>query len=148
MGFRDFETMVEVAAARQTLDEIEIIAETCFDRIGIPRPHEARPELAKVFASGLEDITLKNLVLTGFVNLILHSRFDFSPLTPGEVEGLFGQILGPAAEGRRTVRAEARGTLLDWLARASGFEGAKLEALEGFVDSSLRDLEDEIGGVR
>jgi hypothetical protein len=156
-GLRDFETMDEVGATRRALEEIEVVAEVCFDRIGIPRPHQARLELAKVFAVGLEDITLRSVVLTGFVNLIVRGDFDFSPLTPSEVEGLFERVLEPAAQtapgtgappqGRRTVRAEARLALLGYLARTSGYEGPKLRMLESFADASLREMEEEVGGV-
>jgi hypothetical protein len=147
-GFRDFETMEEVRENRRVVDEIGVVAETCFDKLGIPRPHEAKPVLLGVFASGLEEITLRSLLLTGFVNLVLKDRFDVSPLAREDMAGLFEKALEIGASGRRVVKRENKTKLLEWLAQATGFEASKAGILERFVAASMKELEDEVGGIR
>jgi hypothetical protein len=146
LGFRDFGTMDEVRVARRALGEIGAAARACFDTIGIPRPHEAKATLTDVFALGLEDITLGNLMLTGFVNLILRGEFDIAPLAPGDVAGLLDRVMQAGAAGRR-VRPQHLERLLGWLAGKTGFDTSEMEALGGFVRARVTELEQEVGGI-
>jgi hypothetical protein len=151
-GFRDFATLDEVRATRHSLEEVAAAARAGFDKLGIPRPHEAKLALGEVFALGPEDITLGSLVLTGFVNLVLKGRFDVAPLAREDVVGLLDKVMyaGGGEEGRaagRRVRPEALDELLIYLAGRTGFEGREMEALSRFVRGRVAELEAEIGGV-
>lgn len=147
-GYRDFETLDEVRAAQSAVAEIGIVAEACFDKLAIPRPHEARPELKEVFATGLEEISLENLFLTGFVNLMVKGEFKMEPLSRRDVKGLFEKALERDARGRNVVAGRSRDKMLGWLAEATGFEGSKRQGLVRFAEACLGALEDEIGAVR
>ena len=146
-GFRDFETLDEVRDARMAVEEIRVTAEMCFEKLGLPRPHEAKPALAAIFATGLEDITLRNLVMTGFVNLILRGSFEIEPLSRDDLPGLFDKIFETGAAGRRVVKPESRERLTDWLSQVTGFDAAKRPLLEKFAEAGIKGLEEEIGGV-
>lgn len=147
-GHRDFETFAEVEAARAAVEEIGLVAEACFDRLGIPKPHEARPELQKVLATGLEDISLENLFTTGLVNLVVNGEFRTEPLLRRDVQGLFAKVLERDARGRNVVGSPSREKMLCWLAEATGFEGSKRRGMVGFLETCLGALEEEIGAVR
>jgi hypothetical protein len=146
LDFRDFGTMDEVRATHRALGEIGAAARACFDKIGIPRPHEAKAALTDVFALGLEDITLGNLMLTGAVNLILNGEFDIAPLAPGDVAGLLEKVMQAGVAGRR-VRPEHLARLLAWLAGKTGFDGSEMEALGRFVGARVTELEQEVGRI-
>jgi len=146
LGFRDFETMDEIGSTRGALGEIGAAARACFDKIGIPRPHEAKAALTGVFALGLEDVTLGNLMLTGFVNLILKGEFDIAPLAPADVAGLLDGVMQTGVAGRR-VKPEHLEHLLGWLAAKTGFDTPEMEALARFVRAAATELEQEVGGV-
>jgi hypothetical protein len=100
----------------------------------------------KVFALGLEDITLGNLIVTGFVNFSLRGEFDIAPLARTDLAGLFDSVMEVEAS-RRRVRADALGAFLDWLAAKTGFEGSKMHALRRFILARAAELGEELGGV-
>jgi hypothetical protein len=147
-GHRDFETFDEVRGARAVVAEIGAAAEACFEKLGIPKPHEARLELDGIFATGMEDITLENLLTTGLVNLAVNGEFRVEPLDRRDIEGLFEKVLERDARCRNVVGSRSRDRMLRWLGEATGFEGAKLRALAGFAEACLGALEEEIGAVR
>jgi hypothetical protein len=145
---RDFETLDEVRAAASMLDEISAAAEACFLHLGLPEPRRARPELDAVFAQGIEDLTFRNILLTGAVKLLVRGEFSFTPLSRADLQGLFENALEKDAAGANVVTAAARDKVLQWAARATGFDGARLRALEHFLLAGLKQLEEEVGGLR
>ncbi|MFZ1947493.1 MAG: DUF6178 family protein, partial [bacterium] len=146
-GFRDFETAEEVRRTGRVLAEIRVLAEACFERIGIPRPSDARPALGEVFAGGPEDLTLESIFLTGAVNLLVGGKFTIEPLTGREIQGLFEAWLERGPSGGHRVRRAGRDRIVERLRGSGGFDRACAEVLEGLVDRGLRSLEDEIGGL-
>lgn len=147
-GHRDFETLDEVRNIRSIVTEIGAVAEACFDRLSVPRPHQAQPELEKVFATGLEEISLGNLLLTGLVAVAVHGEFRAEPLSRHEVKGMFEKMLGRDARGHNVVRGETRDRLLLWLIKATGLEGARRQALVRFTETCFGALEEEIRLLR
>ena len=145
--FRDFETMEEVVRTRQALDEIAVVAEACLDRLGIPAAHEAEPELETVFAGGIEEITFRNIILTGFVNFAVKGAFRITPLTHRDVHDFFEQVVERPSPGDILVGEDAKEAFLSWLADTVGFKGGKLKLLRAFFEESMRILEQEIGKV-
>lgn len=146
-GFRDFETLGEIESARAHLDEIAALAETCFDRLGVPLPHRAEPSLAGIVALGIEDITLENLLLTALVNAALGREFRASPLSRLDVRDLLERVFGKDSRGRNVVASESRDRMVSALKEATGFEGPKFQVLLGAVERSLSALEEEVGSI-
>ncbi len=146
-GFRDFVTFEEVARTRRTLEETDVVAETLFDHLGLPLPHTAEIEPGDVFAGGLEDITMSSLLLTGFVHFTLKGSFEMLPLTPEDLDGMFGVVLERSSSGENRIRPEAVDGFLSWLAGQTGFEATRLQALTGYVKAAAAGLEEEVGGL-
>lgn len=144
-GFRDFATFEEVMRTRRILEEIEVVAETVFGHLGLPSPHEADLE-SGVFLSGLEEITMASLLLTGFVQFTLKGRFELVSLDSEDIKRMFDEVVESSASGQRRVRPEAVECYLTWLAGQTGFEAAKLQVLTGYVRSAVKELEEEIRG--
>jgi len=144
-GFRDFATFEEVMRTRRTLEEIEIVAETVFDHLGLPSPHEADLE-SGVFLSGLEEITMASLLLTGLVHFTLKGRFELVSLDSEDIKRMFDEVVESSASGEKRVRPEAVESYLAWLAGQAGFEAAKLQVLTGYVRAAVKELEEEIKG--
>jgi len=145
-GFRDFATFEEVMRTRRTLEEIEIVAETVFDHLGLPSPHEADLE-SGAFLSGLEEITMASLLLTGLVHFTLKGRFELVSLDSEDIKRMFDEVVESSASGEKRVRPEAVESYLAWLAGQAGFEAAKLQVLTGYVRAAVKELEEEIKGV-
>ncbi|HVP58564.1 MAG TPA: DUF6178 family protein, partial [bacterium] len=151
-GLRDFGTMDEVRMTAQALRELGAAARACFEKLGIPRPHEAKAALAEVFALGPEDITLGNLMLTGFVNFTLKGEFDIAPLARKDAGRVLNDVMavgsaGSAGLGGRRVRPDRLERFLIWLGESTGFAPSEMEALSGFVRKQARGLEAEVGGL-
>lgn len=146
--FRDFTTMQEVAETRRIIDTIAVVAETCFDRLGIPSPQHAKPVMSEVLARGIEEIDLRNLCLTGFVNFILKGEFAITPLPRRSVKDLFEKVLEKRASGERLVKAENMERFLSWLHRKTGYDGKRWEILCEFLRCGIGALEQEVGGIR
>jgi hypothetical protein len=143
-GFRDFVTFEEVAVTRRALDEIAIVAETVFDHLGLPLPHEADLESESVFASGLEEITMGSLLLTGFVHFTLKGSFEALPLTTEDLDGMFDMVLERSESGGNRVRPGSVERFLSWLARETGLEEYRLQVLAGYVKAAVTELEEEM----
>ena len=146
-GFRDFVTFEEVARTRRTLEETAIVAETLFDHLGLPLPHEADLEPGSVFATGLEEITMASLLLTGLVQFTLKGSFEMLPLKPEDIDGMFDVVLESSASGENRIRSDAVDGFLSWLAGQTGFEASRLQALTGYVQGAVKELEEEIRGL-
>lgn len=145
--FRDFESMDEIDEVRQRLEEVAVVAEACFDKLGIPRPDKAKLALEAILSSGPEELTLRKLLLTGFVNYTLKSRFEVAPVTRGEVRDVFDKVLEQKPSGEKLVGEEAKMGFLAWLADTTGFEGRKMKILERFFAGGIRLLDEEIGKI-
>ena len=145
--FRDFETLGEIESARAHLEEAGVLAETCFEKLGVPKPGEAAPSLAGVFALDLADITLENLLLTALVNVGLGRELRVSPLSRGDVREVFERVLEKDANGRNVVGRASRDRMMAALRQATGFEEGRFQALSRAVERSLRTLEDEVGSI-
>lgn len=146
-GFRDFITFEEVAGTRRTLEEIGVVAETLFDHLGLPLPHQAELAPGIAFAGGLEEITMRSLLMTGLVHFALKGIFEISPLKPEDLDGMFDVVLERSESGRNRVRSEAVEGFLSWLAAQTGFHSSRLQALTDHVKAGVEDLEQEIGGL-
>lgn len=147
VDFRDFQTLDEISETRRMLDEVAVVAEACFDKLGIPRPHEAEPELRTVYAAGIEEIGLRNLVLTGFVNFAVKGRFGITPLNRGDMQCFFERVLDLRVSGERLVSDDARAAFLSWLSETTGFEGGRQVLLDAFFEAGVKVLEQEVGKV-
>ena len=145
-GFRDFATFEEVVRTRRALEEIEVVAETAFDDLGLPSPHEADLEPGGVFLSGLEEVTMASLLLTGFVHFTLKGGFELVSLNNDDIERMFDEIVERSPSGEKRVRPEAVECYLTWLAGETGSEPEKLRVLTGYVRSAIKELEEEIRG--
>lgn len=145
--FSDFETMEQVSMTRRLLDEIAVVAEVCFDRLGIPRPHDAEPEMDTVFAGGIEEITLRNLMLTGFVNFTVTGSFEIKPLTGHDMKSLYEMVLEEGPSGERLVSDRAKHVFLAWLKETARLDEDRWTILKGFFDGALSCLEEEVGKV-
>jgi hypothetical protein len=139
VGPRDFETMEEVGRTRGALDEIEVVAEGCFDGLGIPRPAAA--------ARAATDVFFENLILTAAVNLVVNGDFRFEPLSQADVRGMFERMLVRDASGQNRVSEPVRERVLEHLSRATGLDGRRWETFRGFVEASLNALEEEVSRV-
>ncbi len=146
-GFRDFVTFEEVARTRRTLEETAVVAETLFDHLGLPLPHTADIEPEDVFAGGLEEITMSSLLLTGFVHFTLKGSFEMLPLTPEDLDGMFGVVLERSSSGENRIRSEAVDGFLSWLAGQTEFEASRLQVLTGYVKAAAAGLEEEVRGL-
>jgi hypothetical protein len=146
-GFRDFETADEVWLTRRMLAELRVLAEVCFEKLGLPRPDDALPVLGDVFAGGPEDLTLESIFLTGAVNLLVGGNFKIEPLSGSEVQGLFEGWVERSPSGEHRVRRAGRDKILEHLAGSGGFGLGDTEVFEGLVDRGIKSLEDEIGGL-
>jgi hypothetical protein len=142
--FRDFETMEEVHETRRILGETGVVAEACFDRLGIPRPHDARPALRDVLVGGIEEITLRNIVLTGFVSFVIKDRFELTPLSRADVEVLFEKVLEKSTSGERLIREGAMGGFLSWLSETTGLGDDKWVILRKFCLDGLAALQEDL----
>ena len=145
--FRDFRTMEEIDAVRMVLERIEVVGRAAFDHLGIPLPGAVAPVLKDVTTTGPEDLSLRNLVLTGFVRFSRFGRFEIAPLTPGDIEFLFSDLLNAEAGGGRVVMSEYLEGFLAYLAGTTGFDERETGVLRSFVESGVRDLEQEVGRV-
>jgi len=145
-GFRDFVTFEEVVRTRTRLEEIGVVAETVFEHLGLPSPHEADLEPGGVFLSGLEEIAMASLLLTGFVHFTLKGRFELVSLNSDDIGRMFDEMVERSASGEKRVRPEAVECYLTWLAGETGFESAKIQVLTGFVRAAIKELEEEIKG--
>ena len=157
-GFRDFVTFDEVTGTRRSLEEVEVVAETVFDHLGLPSPHDAELDddagpvreggsgAGGVFLHGLEDITMASLLMTGLVHFTLKGSFEALPLAPEDLDGMFAMVLERPPSGEKRVRPEAVECYLTWLAGQSGFEAARLQVLTGYVRAAVRELEEEMKG--
>jgi hypothetical protein len=148
IDYRDFETMREVHDTRQVVDTIGVVADTCFDKLGIPRPHEAEPATGEVFAGEIEGVNLRNLVLTGFVNFTLKGVFEISPLSPEDVRDLFEKGLEKSASGVRLVKSESTERFLSWLLDVTGYEHREQGILKSYLTDSLKMLEAEVARIQ
>lgn len=143
-SFRDFRSMDDIHETGEILEEVAVVAETCFDKLGIPKPHEAKPALEHVFTTGIEEITLRNLLLTGFMNFSLNGRFEIEPLTRRDVEGIFEKVLEQVASGERLVREDAKTEFLAWLGKTTGFDGKKWVVLSRIFADCVKSLNEEV----
>ena len=145
--FRDFETMDEVSRTRQVIDEIAVVAEACFDTLGIPRPHEAKLAREQIFSGEIEGITLRALILTGFVNFALRGEFGLSAISRADAKHMFEKVLEKGAGGGRLVRKDVVDGFISWLSDVSQLDGIHWNTLRMFVENGIRELEEEIGNV-
>jgi hypothetical protein len=146
-GFRDFESMDEIAETGEVLEEIDVVAEACFGRLGIPRPPEAKPALETSFVNGWEDLTLRKLLLTGFVKFALKGRFEIAPVAEREVSEIFDKVLEQLPSGARLVRDDLKAGFIAWIAGATGFEGREREVLKRFFAAGVKLLDEELGNI-
>jgi hypothetical protein len=148
VDFRDFESMDEVKRTGEILAEIVAAADTCFGDLAIPAPAGADLESNEVFVAGLEEIDLRNLLATGFVNFVLRGAFDITPLERAGIKTVFES----KPEGTKAVewrlRREAVSRFLAWLEERSGREGEAWLPLERFAAKALANLEDELKKIR
>jgi hypothetical protein len=145
--FRDFETMEEVVTTRQIIDEVGVIAEACFSRLGLPLPHEAELDLDGVLAGGIEEISIRRLVLTGFVHFAVTGAFEISPLPSDYPRRIFEKVLEKSGAGERLIREGLVTRFLAWLKETTQFENQAWTALKMIVEGWIRDLGAEIGGM-
>jgi hypothetical protein len=145
--FRDFETMDEIARTQVILEEITAAAETCFRDLGIPRPTDAQLETDRVFAGGIEEIDLRSLFATGFVNFALRGKFDIRPLDREDIRKAFEIVLEEDPSGGRRLKQDTVDRFLVWLKQASGRTGPLWTPLVRFAGKALAALGEEMRQV-
>ena len=141
--FRDFRTMDEVSRTRRVIQQLDTVAYVLFGRLGIPRPHDAKPALKHVFAQGIEDINLRNLMVTGFVHYGLTGEFRIDPIKRDDVKSLFETLLEATPRGK-SIRAGSVEQFLEWLRGIAGLDSQNWQMAEAFVRDALKDFEEEI----
>jgi hypothetical protein len=147
VGYRDFQSMDEIVQTSQVLDEIVAGAEICFDCLGIPGPAAATLETGRVFAGGVEEINLKNLLATAFVNCTLRGVLDIEPLRRDDVRKVFETMLEDAPSGGRRLKRQVVEMFVGRLGRISGRSGKDLLPLERFARKAVAALEEELKGI-
>ncbi len=148
VDFRDFESMDDVKRTGEILAEIVAAADTCFGNLAIPAPADADLESGEAFVTGLEEIDLRNLLATGFVNFVLRGAFDITPLERDGIKTVFEARQEGTKTGERRLRREAVDGFLGWLRERSGGEGGDWLPLERFAGKALANLEDELKKIR
>jgi hypothetical protein len=148
VDFRDFRSMDEVKQTGELLDEIVAAADACFGVLGIPAPADAGLETEEAFVGGLEEIELRNLLATGFVNFAFGGAFEITPLERDRIEAVFEAPAEGAETGERRLKAEAVERFLGWLKERSGRRGQAWQPLERFVGKALDNLEGEMRKLR
>ena len=147
VDFRDFESMDEVRRTGEILTEIVAAADTCFGDLAVPAPADADLETEEAFVAGLEEIDLRNLLATGFVNFVLRGAFDITPLERDSIKTVFESPPEGTKAGEWRLRREAVSRFLAWLRERSGREGGDWQPLERFAGRALANLEDEVKKV-
>lgn len=142
--FRDFETMDDVRRTATVLNEIAAAADTCFGVLGVPAPPEARVESSQVLAGDIEQIDLRNLLATCFVNL---SRWGEPTIKPVDMESIKSILEIKPGGGAYTLREEAVNRFLTELKSRTGREGADWTVLERFARKALAALEEEVQNI-
>jgi hypothetical protein len=140
--FRDFESMAEIADTRSVVEEIVEASDACFGVLGIPAPAHARLAAGPDYAGLIEEVDLRNLLATGFVNFSVRGEFTITPVDGESIRELFAAVMGEAGSPRR-LRPDAVPRFLAWLRGRTGKAGAQWEALERFVRRSIAGLEEE-----
>ena len=148
VGPRDFETMEEIGRARVAIEEIEVIAGACFEKLGIPGAGAAASAAAGATAAQVaEDIAFGTIILTAAVQLVVSREFRIERLSREDVRGMFERMLVRDAAGSNRISAAAREQVLEHLARATGLGGRRWEIFRGFVEASLKGLEAEVARI-
>jgi hypothetical protein len=146
--FRDFQTMDDVKRTGDGLDEVIAAAEACFGVLGISAPVDAGLDTEQAHASGLEELTLRSLLATGFVNFEAKGAFDISPVQRDRIEVVCERQPGERTEGEMRLKPAAVSRFLGWLRKRSEQAGVGWPALERYARKALGDLEFELKGVR
>ncbi len=142
--FRDFRTTEELNRVRQIVDEIGVVSHLLFERLGMPRPHDATPSLREVFAEDIADINLTNIINTIFANFAISGGFSLKPLGKAEVKRFFNEATEEVAVGRRSIDKEKRERFINWLKSYFDLDEEKWQICRGFVEKCLNSLEEEI----
>ncbi len=146
--FRDFESMDEVRRTGEVLDEIVAAADTCFGGLGIPAPAGASLGSEEAFVGGIEEIDLRNLMATGFVNFTLRGAFSIKPVEMAGIGTVFETPPEAVPWGERRLSREAVDRFLTWLRDRSGGGGGDWLPLKRFSGKALASLEDELKKIR
>lgn len=147
VDFRDFGSMDEVRRTGEMLEELAAAADTCFTRLGVPAPSHADLDKKDTFVFGIEEIDLKNVMATGFVNFTFGGEFDIRPLEKTRIGSVFKVSPGEKEAAERRLRREAVDDFLAWLRERSGLEGEAWRPLERFALGALGNLEEELKKV-
>ena len=147
VDFRDFSSMDEVRQTGEVLDELAAAADTCFTRLGVPAPSHADLEKDDTLVCGIEEIDLRNIVATGFVNFATGGEFDIRPLEKTLIGSVFEVPPGGTEREGRRLRREAVDAFLACLRERSGLEGEAWRPLERFALRALGNLEEELKKV-
>lgn len=142
--FRDFRTMEEVNRVRQSLDEIAVVSHLMFERLGIPRPHDATPLVREVFVEDIADINLTNIINTLFANFVVTGGFKLVPLGKEESRLFFDEATLETGGGRRCLKIDRKEAFIDWLKSYSDLDEGKWQICRGYIEKCLHWLEEEI----
>jgi hypothetical protein len=149
--YRDFRSMDEVERTREVLEEIEAAADACFGILGIPAPADADLGRGAVALGGLEEVDLRNLLATGFINFTVRGVFGITPLDRDNIRAVFetppGNVEGWRS-ARRRLRLEAADRFLDWLQGQAEGAGVSWPPLRRFAVKAFGRLEEELGNLR
>jgi hypothetical protein len=146
--FRDFQSMDEVRSTGEGLDEIVAAADACFGLLGVPAPADAGLKTYRAYIGTLEDFTLCNLLATGFVNFQAGGAFEIGPVGRDLIKEVFEDRPEGTKEGGGRLKQAAVNGFFDWLRERTAPGGVDWHPLERFASKALRDLEDELGGIR
>jgi hypothetical protein len=146
-GFRDFATMEEITRTRDAVEEIGVVADVCFGKLGIPEPQKAGLEAGGDPSSGMEHVTLSNLMATGFANLVLSGAFDITPIAREDTGNMFETMFEDSGTGEMKLREPVRARILSWLKTESGLDARDQDILAAFAAKALGRLEEEIKRV-
>lgn len=132
--YRDFMTTEEVTTAGKVLQQISVLMEACYNKLGI------LPGTAGTADFG-------NVLMTGFAHFALENEFDVAPLTRGELGKFLDAAFAVSKKGDRFLDPKASEKFLEWLKRSIGFRGHKWGTLEAYLMERLELLEEDLSGA-
>lgn len=132
--YRDFMTTEEVATAGKVLQQVSVLIEACYGKLGIMPA-----------TGGAADFG--NILMTGFAHFVLEKEFDVAPLNRQELGKFLDAAFVVSEEGDRSLDPAVSERFIAWLKRRTGFRGHKWGILEAYHMERLELLEEDLSGA-
>ncbi|MGD9140930.1 MAG: DUF6178 family protein [bacterium] len=158
--YRDFRTPEEIATARAVLAQISVLAEVCFEKlgmlsilpVGLSVPVASRSGGADTASPGPAIVTRRrpdfgNALMTVFARSMLGEELSVTPLKKREISKFLCAAFTETGKGGRTIDPAGAEKFLSWLETRTGFRGHKWAILEAYVMERLELVEEELAGA-